>query len=164
MDVLENRIFTLLAEIATCLCAQIEENELPGLCFCGILPGDQPYDVSGIGDECGGQAWVRLVNAYPSTQVGVADITVGNCTKGLGFDLEVGIIRSIVIPEDGEAMEPEELLSGSQLQIADMLTMQQALQCCEALANEDFVLGTYLPSGPDGALLGGVWPASVLVV
>lgn len=161
-----------MAAIAECLCAKVIENELPGLCFCGIIAGDQPYDATGIGEGCDeddpdsgcGQAWVRLVGAYPSTNVGQADVMPGNCTNGFGFDLEVGILRCIRIEEEGGILPAEEMLEAVQLQVADMLTMQAALLCCDGLENEDFILGQYTPMGPAGGLVGGTWLLSVSVV
>lgn len=166
---LDNIVFSQMAAIAECLCAQIKENDLPGLCFCGILGGDGPYDMTGVGDDCEeggcGQAWVRFVTGYPSTEVGVALQTPNNCkSNGFGYDLEVGITRCVTIPDDGEAMDHAEMLAASQLQIADMLTMQQALLCCNALNSEDFVLGAYIPIGPEGGILGGRWILSITLV
>lgn len=176
-DMMDNSIFSQLAEIATCLCAKITENELPPVCYCGIIAGAVPYDAQGIGDGCYdedgnefddaegcGQAWVRLVAAYPSTAVGVADITPGNCQKGFGFDIEVGITRCFPIEEKGGSLPMEEMLAVSQLQIADMLTMQQALMCCTAFGSEDFVMGQYAPVGPEGGIVGGTWLVSITVV
>lgn len=166
---LDNAIFSQMAEIITCLCAKIDENELPKPCFCGMLAGDIAYDMMGANDDCDsddeggcGQAWVRLVNAYPSVSVGVAELTPGNCTKAFGYDLEIGILRCSPIEEKGGAMDPAEMLATTQLQIADMLTMQQAIMCCTAFETDDFVMGTYQPIGPEGGVVGGIWPVSIM--
>lgn len=168
----DNSVFTQMASIAECLCGKIVENDLPPLCFCGIIAGEAPYDAMGVGGECDeddedsgcGQAWVRLVNGYPSTNVGQADVMPGNCSNGFGFDLEIGILRCSRIEEKGGALPAEEVLEGVQLQIADMLTMQEALLCCPDLNNEDFILGQYQPIGPGGGVLGGTWLISVGLV
>jgi hypothetical protein len=170
--ILDNMVFSQMAAIAECLCGQIAENELPPLCFCGIIAGETAYDATGIGEGCDeddddagcGQAWVRLVAAYPSSNVGQADVMPGNCGNGFGFDLEVGILRCIRIEEEGGVLPAEEMLEAVQLQIADMLTMQQALKCCGSLNNEDFVLGQYAPIGPMGGLVGGTWLISIGLV
>jgi hypothetical protein len=168
--IFDNRIFEALAMINECLCGKIEENGLPKLCFCGIIAGQAPYDATGVGDGCDdddedegcGQAWVRLVTAYPSSAVGIADTNPGNCGKGVGFDVEIGILRCISIEDNGGAIEAEEMLSATSLQIADMLTMQQALMCC-SVDSDNFVLGAYTPIGPEGMFVGGSWLASVLI-
>lgn len=169
VSIYDNRVFSQMADIITCLCAQIASNGLPGTCFCGIIAGDQPYDATGVGDgdcddDTDGQAWIRLINAYPSNDIGVALTTPGNCAgTGFGYDLEVGILRGIRIEENGGALPAEEMLSAVQLQVADMLTMQQALECC-ALDNKDFVIGQYLPIGPEGGLVGGTWTISIGII
>ena len=169
----DNNIFSQIAKIAECLCTTISDNGMPGLCFCGIIAGETAYDATGIGDGCGddyvedsgcGQAWVRLVSAYPSSNVGQADVMPGNCGNGFGFDLEIGILRCIRIEEEGGVLPAEEMLEAVQLQIADMLIMQKALQCCPALDTKDFVLGQYAPIGPMGGLVGGTWLISVSVI
>lgn len=168
--IFDNKVFSQMALIAECLCRTIAENELPGLCFCGIIAGDQPYDATGVGGECDedevdGQAWVRLALGYPSMSTGVADTTPNNCaSKGFGFDLEVGIMRGIRIEERGLELPAEEMLAATQLQIADMLTIQQALLCCNGLNGEDFIIGQYRPIGPEGGLVGGSWTVSVTLI
>lgn len=173
-SILDNVVFSQMAEIAECLCAKLAANGLPTVCFCGIIAGALPYDATGVGEGCEsddpddnvgcGQAWVRLVSAYPSTQVGVADVIPGNCTKGFGYDIEIGVMRCIRIEELGGALPADEMLAAVQLQIADMLTMQQALMCCSAFDTEDFVLGQYTPIGPEGGLVGGSWLTSITII
>lgn len=170
--ILDNRVFSQMAQIAECLCRTMKENELPPVCFCGIIAGDQPYDATGVGGDCDddedggcGQAWVRLALGYPSVSTGVADVTPNNCaTKGFGYDLEVGIMRCIEIGKDGLALPAEDMLAATQLQVADMLTIQQALLCCDGLPGEDFVIGQYRPIGPEGGLVGGSWTLSVTLL
>lgn len=162
-------VYTVLTDLAACLCAELtpEGADAPNLCFCGVIAGDLPYDAMGVGcdgnpyedDNCG-QAWVRLVNAYPSTQVGVADVEPRNCANAVGFDVEIGVVRCFPIEERGGAVSDIEMLSAVQQQVEDMYAMQRAILCCGAL--EDYVLGQYLPSGPEGGLVGGVWTLSVI--
>lgn len=173
-DIMDNRVFSQMAEIAECLCGKIAENDLPKVCFCGIIAGALPYDAQGVGGECYdemsnpvedaegcGQAWVRLTTAYPSSAVGFADTTPGNCSKGFGYDIEIGITRCIRIVENGGSLPADEMLGAVQLQIADMLTMQQAILCCSSFAGENSVLGQYTPIGPEGGVVGGSWVISV---
>ncbi len=162
---LDNEVFARLTGLAECLCAQLAADGLPDVCFCGVIAGSEPYDASGIG-ECGelnGQAWVRLVNAYPSSGVGVPDLNVGNCNKGLGIDLEIGVLRYFPIEENGGSLEVTEMLVASQLQIADMISMQRAVVCCPAISEKDYIMNTYTPIGPDGGLLGGSWTLSMAI-
>lgn len=153
-------ILQQMKEIAACLCAEIEADDSPGVCFCGILAGGEPYDASGIGDcaeEACGQAWVRLVNAYPAEAVGQQNTDVGNCSKTVGYDLEVGLYRCFTIEENGGSLTEEEMAEAADRQILDMELMHRAISCCEGIPNREYVLGIYTPYGPLGGLVGGIW-------
>lgn len=165
-DWLETLVFAKMAALATCLCAEIERRGLPSPCFCGILPGEVVYDATGFGecDDADGQAWVRLTGAYASQQVGVPDETPGNCSKGLGVDLEVGILRYFPYEENGGVLPPDVVLAVAQLQMADMMAMKAAIECCNDLGDsKSIILGSYLPDGPLGGLVGGKWSLSISV-
>lgn len=173
-SIMDNRVFAQMADLAQCLCAKIVENELPKVCWCGLMAGGLLYDAMGVGSECFdddnnaiedadgcGQAWVRLTTGYPSGNVGVADLTPGNCNKGLGIDIEIGITRCFPIIESGGNVTEDVMLGAVQLQIADMLTMQQAILCCTSVDREDVVVGQYTPMGPEGGVVGGSWVISM---
>lgn len=159
--------YDVLSDLAACLCASLtpEDADGPNLCFCGVLAGDQPYDAMGIGEGCDddtcGQAWVRMVNSYPSTSVGVADLEPNNCAKALGLDIEVGVLRCFPLEENGGILSAEDLDQAVRDQLDDMIAMQRAILCCSTL--EDYVLGMYLPMGPIGNVIGGTWTLSVLI-
>lgn len=146
----------LLDDLAGCVCAAVNSDN--SLCFCGILVGTAPYNVTGECKKKCGQAWVRLVSAYPSTVLGEADLTDNNCGKSLGLDIEIGVMRCFPIKE---TYKTEDLLAVSDKQVADMLAMRQAILCCDFEA--DVILGEYTPLGPEGegGHVGGVWNLSV---
>lgn len=150
-----------LAELAACLCAQIDGGD--SMCFCGVMPGEQWYDLTGEceDDQCG-QAWVRVVNVYPSTVLGVPDTSFQNCGKALSFDLEMGVIRCWHIPDGGEAPDAAQLLSASDQQVKDMIDMRKAIECCESF--EDYTLTVWSPIGPSGGIYGGLWNLTVGVI
>lgn len=157
-------IVDLLTNLAACLCEQIEEANLPMTCFCGVLPGEQAYDVAGLGDcedDVCGQAWVRLATSYPSNAVGVIDQTIGNCGTGMGYDIEIGIQRCLQTNSGGEALTQEELLEATTLQLADMDVLYRTVACCDTLDSKDYIIIGYTPTGPEGGLLGGVLTVSV---
>lgn len=156
-------IYQRMTDIAACLCAQIEIDDVPGVCFCGVVTGDvMVADSAGDCDTVCGMAWVRLVNAQPVAGVGVPSETAGNCTSEVGFDLEVGILRCIRIPEDGEPLTVEEQAEATELQMDDALLIRRALVCCESMSTKDFILRGYTPMGPLGGLYGGAWLISVV--
>lgn len=151
-----------LDALAGCLCAAVDSDQK--LCFCGILVGTAPYDVTGeCSDDACGQAWVRVVTAYPASELGVADTSPNNCAKGLGLDIEVGVMRCF--PVSGDPPTVAELLEVSDKQVADMLAMRRAILCCVEELDDgvEVVMGEYTPIGPEGegGQVGGAWLISV---
>lgn len=158
MSAVEDRLLAL----ATCLCAEIENHPVtPKVCFCGVVPGDQvAMDYTGDCTDACGMAWVRLVAAYPSTIIGQATTTPGNCGSMLGLDVEIGVVRCVQgLNEDGDPPSPEALLEASLWQWEDMATIRRAILCCTG--SKDFLLSQYAPFGPMGGLVGGTWTVSM---
>lgn len=56
-------VYPLLVELAACLCTEMQAAGTPELCYCGPMVGLMSLDYCGGGGSCGGQAWVRLVDA-----------------------------------------------------------------------------------------------------
>lgn len=140
--------------LVVCLCQKLDEHEAP-TCFCGIRAGEAvPADMVDCDDGRCGQAWVRMRNAYPSMTPGSLDQTVGNCGKGKGFDLEIGILRCVEIDDLGYLVDEAGALDR---QLKDMDIMQEAIVCCPSIRNPDYMLGQYEPVGPMGGTLGGAW-------
>lgn len=159
-------ISDLLTDLSACLCAALTPDGAtePDLCFCGIISGEGvTADVGFEGDDACGMAWVRLVAAYPATQIGIFDQSGNTCGKFLGVDIELGILRGIEVPEGTEVMDPDVVMAEAIQQADDMVLIRRAIQCCDSLENLDYMLGTYTPIGPDGALAGGAWLISALI-
>ena len=152
-------VFGRLAALASCLCAELKDpiNEVPDVCFCGLIPGNAiPVEYTGDCDDMCGAAWVRLISVYPSDAIGVIVTEPGNCLHGIGIDLEMGIIRCLSVgDEQGNPPPPEELLAATDLAIRDATLMMKALACCESIPPKDVVLGQYQPIGPEGGIIGG---------
>jgi hypothetical protein len=151
-----------LEKLASCLCAQIETDGLPAVCFCGLAPGAEiALDYQGdCPDGVCGMAWVRLATAYPATALGNTSEQPGNCAVPVGFDVEIGIVRCASLPdEDGSPPSEADLLADTQIQVADMLVMRRAVVCC---VGSDHLLRAYTPIGPDGGVVGGVWAVSLM--
>lgn len=149
-------IWPLMVQLSQCLCEEIEARGLlPGDCFCGILPGDQA-----TWDYSTGMAWVRLVDAYPSTVFPTANTTPrASCSANLVATLEVGLLQCA--PQMGpDGSPPTQFAQGeaARLQIAGMRAMQQAIACCDLPI---VTLGSYTPVGPQGGLVGGSWNINV---
>jgi len=153
-----------MVRLATCLCSVLTEAGRP-TCFCGVIPGDAP--VASYSGECSngdcGMAWVRLTTAYMANGVGqTADLTPGNCSKELGVDLEIGVLRCIDV--EVESPPAAELLAQTEVQTKDAEAIIRALACCDAISSKDFILGGYTPMGPMGGYLGGMWQVRMIAV
>lgn len=146
-------LFARMTELATCLCAGIDGGE--DMCFCGVLPGDQWYDMTGECDDKCGMAWVRLAGTFPSFTLPQPAQGFQACDAPLALQIEVGVIRCLEVPDDGSPPSAAELLAAMQVQHKDMLDMRAVLSCCDAFP--EYVLATWAPIGPAGALLGGTW-------
>lgn len=158
MSAVEDRLLAL----ATCLCAEIEDHPVtPKVCFCGVVPGEEvSFDYSGDCETACGMAWVRLLGAYPSAVIGEATNVPGNCGSMLGMDVEIGIIRCVQgMDEQGNPPSADALLESAMWQWEDMATIRRAVLCCSG--SKDFLLGAYVPIGPQGGLVGGAWTVSM---
>lgn len=150
--------------LALCLCGQIAADGLPAPCFCGVLPGNE-FPIKAQSCRAGnGIAYVRLINTYPSVQVGVAHLEPANCAVGHGLDIEVGIYRCYPLQRDGSNPPPEVMLEAAHLQYADERAMRRAIACCDWIPSTDYVVGQYIPQGPAGGLIGGTLPISAMLM
>jgi hypothetical protein len=153
----------VLVDLAACLCASLtpEGQDDSGMCFCGILPGDN-VAIDYIDDcETCGMAWVRLQRAYPAAGLGVAATDATNCNTPLGLDIEIGVVRCVPAGVNGEAPRPEELLESAEQMNADLLAIRRAISCCGEI-DVDYSVGEYAPVGPEGAVLG--WLVTIYAV
>jgi hypothetical protein len=146
-----------LVELTACLCAELEEAQLPELCFCGVVPGaDVAWDYVGTsgGD---GMAWVRLVSVYPSTVFPTTDASLRSCATALAAQVELGVLRCAPNPQDdGTPPSAAAQWEATRLQMADMRAMYRAVKCCAAKGRQ-MVVGQYNPTGPRGGVVGGTW-------
>lgn len=153
----DDTVWPIMVMLSQCLCEELTKRGLmPGDCFCGVVPGAVL-----VHDYAAGEAWVRLVNMYPSTTFPQRDNRPNNCATGLGATLEVGVMQCAPgvtaakkIPSQADKFEQV------RLQMATMNAMRQAIICCGL---EDMVLGQYDPAGPQGLQVGGTWTLDVWV-
>lgn len=152
----DDKIWPLMVQLRECMCEILTERGLmPGNCFCGIFPGDTaPWDYQE------GMAWVRLVDAYPSTTFPSANTTPRiSCGAMLVATLEVGAIQCApVVTAQGTLPTQDQQNEASRLQIATMRALKDAISCCDI---DLVVLGVYTPVGPQGGLVGGSWQINV---
>lgn len=157
-------VYPAIVRLSACLCLEIEASGLPVPCSCGPMIGSLVLDYCGSCEDgkCGGQAWVRLVNAFPSTAFPSPDQELSNCYSPLAFQLEVGIVRCKPVGKTSgvRGYTPptmEQNVEALRLQMADMAAMRRAVACCFGEADQDYVLGTYENLSIDGDCLGGTF-------
>lgn len=158
----DTQIWPLLLDLTECLCAELEASGLTAKCRCIPIPGDGPVldfcgeGCDGDGDGCSGQAWVRLVQAYPAFAPGVPALEA-NSRAPLGFNVEIGVARCFVWNSEDDSV----ILDGARKQMADMAAMRRAIVCCFKKNERDHVLGAYTPMDADGGCLWSVWDLAV---
>lgn len=132
-----------------------------GLCYQGVKPGSMvAFD---FGDDCSGILWTRLQSAYPSSDVfpqqDIASRRRGQPLRIAGI-YEVGLVRAVAIPDNGEPIDQEAEYAQTQLQLADQQALLAAICGFFHLPGQrfaDWMLGTYTPYGNEGGVLGGWW-------
>jgi hypothetical protein len=158
VDLIDDQgVWPNLLALRDCLCEEIAKSGLPEVCYCDVMPGAlAPFDFA---DD--GQAWVRLVNAFPSLIFPNQSTDLrASCAAPLAYVIEVGIVRCA--PRyDGAGHPPSqaEEFEATRIQMADMAAMRRAIQCC--LNRKDAVLGIYTPIGPDEGGIGGTWQVTI---
>jgi len=152
----DTAFYQSLIELSQCVCDEVEAAGLMGdLCFCGLVGGATTTSVIGPNGE--GSAWVRLVNAYPSTTFPALTQAVNtSCTAPLAAEIEVGITTCAPQPRTSTSnIRPEDWLNTVRKQMAGMAALRRAIECC--FPDEDKVLGQWNPIGPQGGEVGGFW-------
>lgn len=161
--------YPTLIRLSACLCQELEAAGGPELCYCGPTAGEIVLDYCGGGcadQGCGGQAWVRFVDAYPSSVFPSADQALANCKSPFAYSLEIGVVRCAPLGKSGPGgFEPPTLgenVDAVRLQLADVAAMRRAIQCCFATGDTDYVMGPYTQvSVNGGGCLGGTFSAVV---
>lgn len=153
----------MLAELLESLARQIRaKGKEDDYCSITIQPGNAVVFDFGPESGCGGMAWVRLVAANPTSAFPAADVGVNNCAFSLAFMVEVGMMAPAPVMEDrmGSFVLPEdtELFEASMRQSDEMQMMFDAIRTADI---PEKVLGDYLPQGPEGGILGGIWTVQV---
>lgn len=168
----EADIYTLMLAIVDQIGAELDRCGLPGLCrldlqagaaavldFCG---GDES---GGCDKDCGGQGWVRLETAFPSTEFPDPS-PFAQCSAPLAYTLEVGIARcqdggdvnaiSGFVPPSAESQR-----ASASLQMRDMMAMKRAIKAAVGRTDRQAALGSYRNIPQSGDCVGGFWLVTV---
>ena len=164
------QVYPLMVALAGCLCEELRDAGLPATCSCSVVPGPMAVldACGGCGatkGACGGQAWVRLDRAYPSSTFPQQDTEGASCVSPLVYAIEVGLARCTPIGKSNSVSgysppSTAQYLDAVRLQTADMQAMKRAIQCCLRTGDygeREFALGQYMPITPAADCGGGVW-------
>lgn len=147
-----------LIEFTACVGGALED-----LCSYGFIHGESyvpfapdPEDDCDEDETMCSQAWVRVSSIAPSAG---PEGWGGDCASLLTFELEVGVIRCIEIPDGGEAPSAADLLIAAGQAMTDMNAIHCAAINCDAWG--DIRAGSWAPMGPQGGQYGGTWTFTV---
>jgi hypothetical protein len=154
-------VWPKMLQLQACLCEQIEASGLPDVCECSIMVGALALDYCGSG-SCGGQAWVRLSTAFPSTDFPNPQLTAANCYVPLVFELEIGIVRGkpVGTASGMRGYQPptvQQQVDSVRLQTADIAAILRAINCCFANGDFNYSIGNYNPVNPEADCVGGAF-------
>lgn len=138
---------------------------LSDICSYGWTIGDTyvPFDPDPEDDACDeeevycSQAWVRVMDITPLG----SETWGGDCGTVLQLTLEVGVLRCVEIPEDGEAPNATSVLVAAMQSMDDMNAVYCAAMECEVWNSIES--GQWTPMGPQGGQYGGYWTFTVEV-
>jgi hypothetical protein len=148
-------VWPTIARLTDCLLEEFVRSDLPIPCATTPVPGALL-----VRDYQDGQAWVRLVSAFPSSVFPSPTTDPRSCRAPLAFALEVGVSRCAPSGDSAEEPpDPLDMAASVELQTADMAAMHRAITCC--LEANEYVLGSYAPFGPEGGVVGGTWTLTV---
>lgn len=157
-------IYPVLTKLTECLCAELERSGLAAACRCLLVPGSGPsldFCSEGCDGGCPGEAWVRLLRAFPSSNFPAQD-GVAICTTLLAFEIEVGVGRCLPVGQDnGQPPEDQETFDTARLQLADMAAMRRAIVCCFAGSDTEHILSSFEPNIALGGCLVSTWSLTV---
>lgn len=122
-------------------------------------PDPEDADSENCDDYGCSQLWVRV----DSVDANVPDSWGNGCSVTYSMEVEVGVVRCLDIPEDGEAPTSTDVLVAATQSMSDMNAILCAALGCDAV-EEDFdsiTPGTWVPLGPLGGQYGGSWTFTI---
>ena len=160
----DKELFPTLQRLQECLCAELEAAKGPALCYCGLMVGDiMPLELMDCERGNCGVAWVRPVQAFPSTVFPDPDVGDGSCESPLAMTIEVGVARCYPTARDRNGLDPQQFFEAARLYMSDLQAARRAIQCC--LESERFdgshSVDAWEPIPAEGGVSGGIWMVTV---
>ena len=163
----DDLIYPAIIRLVACLERSILQRGLPVPCTVAPMVGDLVLDYCGACQENGcGQAWVRMVDSFSSSDFPNPDQALNNCGNPWAYTLEIGIVRCKPVGKTTgiRGFVPpttQQMVDALRIQTADMRAMRDAITCCFAKGDTPYVIRAYTPGTPDGDCLGGVFTVVV---
>ncbi|MEV0080926.1 hypothetical protein AB0H58_31325 [Nocardia neocaledoniensis] len=132
------------------------------VCTAVVHPGQMTPDYGWCDEECDGAAWTRVMMIAPTTtfpQILSTPVQPGRHVQ-LAVTIELGVDRCYMTPEDNSMPPIGVLDSATRDALDDAAAMHRAVMCAGL---GEFVVGSWTPRGPMGAIHGGTLPVTVLV-
>lgn len=148
---------TAIIEFTGCIGEAVED-----ICSYGWTIGETyvPFNPD-EDDECDedevacSQVWVRVMQIVPRAE----ESWGGDCAAVMRIDLEVGVLRCIETPAEGEAPTASDVLVAAAQSMDDMRDIYCAAMACEVW--NAIEVGQWSPTGPLGGQYGGIWTFTV---
>lgn len=136
---------------------ELIRRQIPGVHEALVMPGvaiTTDY-VAGAGE---GFSYVRLGNAYQVLQFPIPQATYqAGAPLQITRSFELGILRGVALPEDGNALTRDEWFDVTRLAMADMQALLAVICSYFGSRGIPFLVGSYQPAGPEGGVVGGSW-------
>lgn len=147
-----------IVELVDCLCGMLEVEGGGRPCWCGAYPGASvswEFCTECQGGSCG-MGYVRPAGIFPYTTFPFPETDV-HCASPLAWTIEVGALRCVPQPADGEVLSPADMLDVTITTMLDARAIYKAIKCCDAIPGA--AIQFYTPVGPEGGCVGGFWTA-----
>lgn len=165
---LDTMTLPLAESLLACLCEALEGTIAGAPCHCCLAVGPPPADYC---CECAGgssgQAWVRVVEIYPTSKFPVRTLELAKCgqTEAYAVELELGTYRCVsTLDDDGTPPTCAQTTRDVEVQLDDAAAMRHAVCCFQAQeGGRVLVRGSWQPIAPAGGCAGGIMRVTVAV-
>jgi len=143
-----------LVDLADCVCAELATTGAGPTCWCGLYPGASvswEYCTECSSGTCG-MGYVRLAGVFPYDVWPVPAVD-DRCVRPLAWAVEVGALRCVPQPADGNIVDPTSMTEVAVAQVLDGDALYRAIKCCGLSVSVE----RYYPVGPEGGCVGGFW-------
>lgn len=150
------------------ICCEFGRSDRP-VCRCAYATSN-PEPVAGCDCETGtgvdgGEAWLHVGTAYPSTSFPLpAEVWEPCPPSSLAVVLTAGVWRCApTLDDQGQAPAPAEVAAAITGQWQDRLILTRAVQCALDGLGRQYVIGLWEPQPPLGGRMGGTLAVTVQV-